>query len=79
MRNMRGLYFALITAMLAGRIVWGVSQAVLLGLGDNVFGFTAFVSGAFLNAIPGIIIQLAFIPAIVVSIQKTKLFRKDEK
>lgn len=79
MRNMRGLYFALITAMLAGRIVWGVSQAVLLGLGDNVFGFTAFVSGAFLNAIPGIIIQLAFIPAIVVSIQKTKLFRRDEK
>ncbi len=76
--TLKSLYFSLVCAMLIGRMVWGLSQVFLLGLRGNLFGITAFVSGAFLNAIPGIVIQLAFIPAIVVSVEKTKLFKRDE-
>ena len=70
-QNLRSIYFSLVAAMLGGRLVWGIAQTVLLGLG----GFTVkmFVAGAFLNAIPGIIIQLVLIPAIMVALDKTHL------
>ena len=67
-------YVSLIVAMLAGRAVWGVAQIVLLGLGGKSFTFAAFMAGAFLNAIPGIIIQLVLIPALALILKKyTKL------
>ena len=69
----RSLYRCLIAAMLGGRIVWGIVQTVLLGLGTNGFTFTAFITGAFLNAIPGIILQLVLIPAVMLALDKTHL------
>ena len=64
------IYVSLIGAMLCGRIVWGVARTVLYGLGKSEFGFAAFISGAFINAVPGIIIQIVLIPVIVVSLRK---------
>ena len=55
----RALYRALIAAMLAGRIVWGIAEVLLLGVGEN--------------AIPGIAIQLILIPAIMLALNKTGL------
>ncbi len=69
------LYRSLIAAMLAGRAVWGIVQIVLLGLGGSVFTFRAFMVGAFLNAIPGIILQLVLIPAVMVALNRTGLVR----
>ena len=59
--------------MLSGRIVWGIAQTVLLGMGNNPFTLTAFMTSGFLEAIPGIIIQLILIPAVMLLIKKTKL------
>ena len=59
------LYLTLICSMLAGRVTWGVSKALLLGLGGKAFGIVAFVTGGFLDAIPGIVLQLILIPPIV--------------
>lgn len=56
--------------MLAGRVVWGIARAVLYGLGKAEFSFAIFISGAFVNAVPGIIIQLVLIPVIVMAFQK---------
>ena len=64
--------FALVSAMLCGRVVWGVVTALLLLNGEG-FTFAAFIAGAFTNAVPGIILQLAAIPAVVLTLQKTKL------
>lgn len=77
----RSLYRCLIVSMLSGRAVWGVVQCCLLGLGENGFTWVAFVSGAFLGAIPGIILQLILIPSIMLLLNKTHLvpFRKAEK
>lgn len=74
----RSLYRCLIISMISGRLVWGVAQTVLLGFGENSFTLSAFVSGAFLNAIPGIILQLILVPAIMLALDKTHLvpFRK---
>ena len=70
------LYRCLIIAMLSGRIVWGIAQMILLGVGQNGFTYQAFIAGAFLNAIPGSIIQLVLIPAVMVLLNKTGQLEK---
>lgn len=67
------LYRSIIIAMLAGRIIWGGVEAILLGMTGNAFTWQAFIAGAFVNAIPGIIIQLTLIPALMVVLNKTGL------
>lgn len=67
----RSLYRALVVSMLAGRIVWGVVMSVLLGFGE--FTFAAFIAGAFAKAVPGIVLQLTLIPAIMVALGRAKL------
>ena len=59
--------------MIAGRIVWGIAEVILLGVSGGAFTFSAFIAGSFINAWPGIIIQLILIPAIMVALGKAKL------
>lgn len=75
------LYRCLIAAMISGRIVWGFAQLFLLGIGAEGFTLQAFLAGALLNAIPGIIVQLILIPAVMLALHKTGLvpFRKAGK
>ena len=75
------LYRSLIAAMLAGRVVWGIAQIVLLGIGGGAFTWQLFLSGAFFSAIPGIVLQLILIPAIMVALNRTGLvyFRKSQE
>lgn len=78
----RSLYRALIASMLGGRLVWGAVQMILLGVGKNGFTVSAFLSGAFLTAIPGIVLQLILIPAIMLALHRTHLVpfhQKEEK
>lgn len=67
------LYRALIPAMLAGRLVWGAVRVILTGVGGEAFTWAMFLSGAFITAIPGIILQLVFIPIMMVSLGKAKM------
>ena len=69
----KSLYRCLIISMIVGRIVKGIVECILLGFGDNGFTFAAFISDAFLNALPGIILQLVLIPAIMLILGKTHL------
>ena len=69
------LYRSLIIAMLAGRAVWGAAQVVLLGISGGAFTWKMFLAGAFFNAIPGIVIQLILIPALMVALYRTGLVR----
>ena len=67
------MYAALVTAMVAGRLVWGAVRFVLAGLAGSSFPFSAFLSGAVLGAVPGIIAQLILIPLILAALQKAKV------
>ena len=69
------LYRCLIAAMLGGRVVWAVVQVILSGVSGQAFTWQMFLSGAFLTAIPGIILQLVFIPAVMVALDRTGLVR----
>ena len=71
------IYAALLISMIAGRVVWGAVQALLAGLSGNSFTGTLFLTGAVINAIPGIIMQLALIPVLVVTMDKAGLMLND--
>ena len=75
------LYRCLILAMIAGRAVWGIVQFIQVGVFGEGFTLKMFMAGAFLNAIPGIVLQLILIPAIMVALDRTGLvhFRKHKK
>lgn len=76
-RNVIAVYSSMIAAMLCGRAVWGVAKLLLLGIKSEVFTWEMFIAAAFINAVPGILIQLILIPAIV-SIHNWK-FQKAEQ
>ena len=63
------VYVALILSMLAGRAVWGLVTFALMGFSTTAFPFSAFVAGAFTNAIPGIILHIVLIPDIVLALR----------
>ena len=73
------LYESLIIAMISGRVVWGIVQMVLLGVSGQVFTFQMFMAGAFLNAIPGIVFQLIFIPSLMLALHRTGLVKFHKK
>lgn len=67
------IYVSLIAAMVLGRVVWGVAMVVISGVTGSPFTWAAFMAGAFLNAIPGIIVHILLIPVIVMALRKAKL------
>ncbi|MGL6201618.1 MAG: ECF transporter S component [Lachnospiraceae bacterium] len=78
----RALYRSIIAAMITGRIVWGAAQVLLLGIGGSAFTWQMFMAGAFLNAIPGIVLQLILIPAVMVALNRAglvKFYRQAKK
>ena len=66
------LFCCLVASMFAGRAVWGVAKAVLLGVGGKPFGIKAFLVGGFIDAIPGLILQFILIPLVVELLEKRK-------
>ena len=77
-QSISSLYICLILSMLAGRVAWGILRFLMAwidipGLAQSSFGFAAFFSGAFLEAIPGIVLQLILIPALMLLLDRTHL------
>ncbi|MEA5042913.1 MAG: ECF transporter S component [Oscillibacter ruminantium] len=69
------LYRSLLIAMAGGRIIWGVVRVLLTGVAGEAFTWQMFMAGAFLNAIPGIVLQLVFIPVLMVALDRTGMVR----
>ena len=68
------VYLALVGAMLIGRVVWGVVSIAVYGLlMDSSFALTAFWMGAFVNAWPGMLLQLILVPLIVAALGRAKM------
>lgn len=69
-KGLKRIYGSLLAAMAAGRIVWGIARVIMLGLTNTPFGWQMFLSGAFLTAIPGIILQLILIPVLMKALER---------
>ena len=67
------LTISLITAMLIGRIVGGVAEAMFyLGSGQT-FTIAAIAAGYFVTTLPGILCHLIIIPILVTTLMKARL------
>ncbi len=65
------LYISLIAAMLTGRIVAGVAKALIFAAGSTTMA--AWATSYFVTGLPGIVIQLILVPAIVIALEKARL------
>lgn len=74
-KRMPDIYASLVIAMVAGRIVWGAATAVLLGASGEALTWKVFISGALLNAFPGIILQFLIIPTLMIFLKKIRLLK----
>lgn len=74
-KNIFYTYIALITAMVAGRLVWGAVMFVLILANQTAgeIGFSLIWSATVLQSIPGIILQLVAIPPIITVLRKNRL------
>ena len=72
------IYCSLLVAMIVGRLVWGASMLVCTGIQGADFTLSAFLAGAILDALPGIVLQIVLIPVLVMVLEHPKvLHRKD--
>ena len=67
------IYVSLIGAMILGRIIWGIAMVVISGVTGSAFTWSAFMAGALLNAIPGIILHIVLIPILVMALKRAKV------
>lgn len=63
-------YISLICAMCLGRVIWGLAMLVCVGLDITKFTWTMFLSVAFFQAVPGIVIQIILIPILVFALDR---------
>ena len=62
-KNIGAIYVELIVAMLCGRVVAGILNALIFRAG--AYSMQVWIAGSFVTALPGIIIQLVLIPVLV--------------
>jgi riboflavin transporter FmnP len=72
-KNKGSIYLSLLTAMVAGRVIWGAAMFVCMGATGGSFPFAAFLAGAVTNAIPGIAVQIVLIPILVMVLESPKV------
>ena len=64
------LYVALVAAMIAGRVISGIAKALIFSPG---MAMSAWVTASFVTALPGIVIQLVFLPGVVAMLMKARV------
>ena len=69
------VYVSLLGAMLGGRIVGGLAQLVLLSLNGKGMTGAYFFTEYFVNAWPGMVLQVILIPPVVIAMRHSKLMR----
>ncbi|WP_369298296.1 ECF transporter S component [uncultured Neglectibacter sp.] len=65
------VYISLIGAMLVGRVVYGVVNALIFRAGE--YSMQMWLTASFVTALPGIIIQLVLLPLVVLALRKARL------
>jgi LytS/YehU family sensor histidine kinase len=69
------IYCSLLAAMISGRLIWGAAMFIFVGASGGNFTLTAFLAGAIINAIPGIIVQIALVPLLVMLLDNPKILK----
>ncbi len=71
-----GLYIALIIAMICGRVMYGITFAVLMSISGTLKALSVW--SAIVTGIPGIIVQILLIPIIVMMVNQFFIRRQKD-
>ena len=72
-KNVLSVYASMVPAMFIGRAVWGAVRLLLYGVNQTPFTWSMFMAGAFIDALPGIILQLILIPIIILTVNAKEI------
>ena len=75
-RKRSSVHVSLISAMLIGRIIWGIVMYLCMAVKGSSFTAAAFLAGAVTNAVPGIIVQIVLIPILVMLLDNPKILKR---
>ncbi|MCL1862694.1 MAG: ECF transporter S component [Defluviitaleaceae bacterium] len=69
------LYISLIAAMLVGRVVAGIGQYAYFfsGMEGESYTWALWTASYFVTSLPGIVIQLAFVPSVVMALERERV------
>lgn len=70
-KQLTDMLISLVLAMISGRIVYGVANALIFRAGK--YSLQTWLTSAFVTAAPGIILELFLIPSVIISLQKSSL------
>ena len=65
------LYISLIVAMLIGRVVAGIAQAVYFF--DGTYAIGIWTTSYFVTSFPGLVIQLLLIPSLIIALERERV------
>ena len=65
------LYISLFLSLIIGRLVAGISRALIFSPGAYSMG--AWIGSYFVTALPGLVIQIVLLPSLVVALEKAGL------
>lgn len=72
-RNVTDVYASLAIAMIAGRIVGGIATAIFHMVTSGVYSIALWVTGYFVESVPGILAHLILVPILVFTLEKARL------
>lgn len=70
-RSSLDLYASLLVAMLFGRIVAGIVQALIFF--EGTYTMAIWITSLFITSLPGIVIQIVFVPGLVMALEKERI------
>lgn len=73
------LYASLILAMLLGRIVGGIATAIFFLVTADTYSVKLWVTGYFVEALPGIVAHLLVVPAMYIALHKSGVIPDETK
>lgn len=72
-RNVTDVYASLAIAMVAGRIAGGIATAIFHMATSGVYSIALWVTGYFVESVPGILAHLILVPILVFTLEKARL------
>ncbi len=77
-KEIGAIYLSLIPSMVLGRAVRGAVQLSLLSLSGSRIAVKLFFTETIIAGIPGVLLQLIIIPAVMLILNRTKVINLDE-
>ncbi|MFI3253542.1 MAG: ECF transporter S component [Eubacteriales bacterium] len=76
--QIQNIYISLISAMVMGRVIYGLIKAGMTFGSAEPYTLSAFIAGTVTSGIPGIILQLVMVPVVVLAVEKARPFPSGE-